>query len=344
MHGPTPPNRPRGTTDGGKTCAVCEKPSTTRCSKCKEVMYCSVECQRLDWKAGHKQVCCSGTSASALAAKSAAAAALPPPWEPFKPDPEVEALIDEGAAAPVTGMANVGNTCFLNVVVQCLFHGPLWHYMQRGLPRHKPPAEHEQGCGEPDCVICELNELVRMYANPGARKWIAPRSVVRKTLSACAGIGVDFGRMHDSHEFAIAGIINRLLNANLRGAPEASGSDEYDCLECQTLQHHLFGALYASVVTCESCGHQTGRMQRDANGFTLALTGRTPETPETGLRAWVRGAAQRVGERVGVVEGTSESVEELLKFDFEGESLEDYKCDGCGKKMDEMDGKRIVKR
>ena len=50
-------------------------------------------------------MCCSGTSASALAAKSAAAAALPPPWEPFKPDPEVEALIDEGAVAPVTGMA-----------------------------------------------------------------------------------------------------------------------------------------------------------------------------------------------------------------------------------------------
>ena len=51
---------------------------------------------------------------------------------------------------------------------------------------------------------------------------------------------------------------------------------------------------YASVVTCESCGHQTGRMQRDANGFTLALTGaraaawREAEGEAGGVRAAVR--------------------------------------------------------
>ena len=46
----------------GKTCNACQAPEGTTlkhkiCSACKQVFYCSPECQRADWKAGHKEQC-----------------------------------------------------------------------------------------------------------------------------------------------------------------------------------------------------------------------------------------------------------------------------------------------
>ena len=44
------------------SCAACTKQERVRgdfqvCSKCREVRYCSPECQRAHWKAGHKSTC-----------------------------------------------------------------------------------------------------------------------------------------------------------------------------------------------------------------------------------------------------------------------------------------------
>ncbi|OMO56266.1 Peptidase C19, ubiquitin carboxyl-terminal hydrolase 2 [Corchorus capsularis] len=38
-------------------CAVCFAPTTTRCSKCKSVRYCSGKCQIMHWRQGHKDEC-----------------------------------------------------------------------------------------------------------------------------------------------------------------------------------------------------------------------------------------------------------------------------------------------
>jgi ubiquitin carboxyl-terminal hydrolase 36/42 len=38
-------------------CAVCLYPTTTRCSQCKSVRYCSSKCQILHWRRGHKEEC-----------------------------------------------------------------------------------------------------------------------------------------------------------------------------------------------------------------------------------------------------------------------------------------------
>ena len=37
-------------------CGQCSKPSKTKCSRCKTIYYCGVECQKKDWK-GHKKFC-----------------------------------------------------------------------------------------------------------------------------------------------------------------------------------------------------------------------------------------------------------------------------------------------
>jgi len=41
----------------GRRCEVCKLPAALKCGKCREVSYCSKECQAKDWKAGHKVTC-----------------------------------------------------------------------------------------------------------------------------------------------------------------------------------------------------------------------------------------------------------------------------------------------
>ncbi len=38
-------------------CAWCSKTSSSVCTRCKESKYCSKDCQKKHWKAGHKSVC-----------------------------------------------------------------------------------------------------------------------------------------------------------------------------------------------------------------------------------------------------------------------------------------------
>ena len=38
-------------------CSVCDSVSITRCGNCLKSAYCSKECQKTDWKKGHKSVC-----------------------------------------------------------------------------------------------------------------------------------------------------------------------------------------------------------------------------------------------------------------------------------------------
>jgi ubiquitin C-terminal hydrolase len=232
-------------------------------------------------------------------------------------------------------MANIGNTCFLNCILQCLFHGPLWHYLCE--------ARHKQTCQGSACIVCDLEDLVQQYARCAKGGYIAPRTVARRMLTE--DVGMSFGRMHDAHEF-MAHLLDQLLNSNLKGAPQHESHDLQDAQECMTLQHHLFGSLLVNVVECEGCGHKTpGRAERCV-AFMLPMQAPTgaSHAPSSGLRAWVRGAAQRVGERVGVVEGATETVEDLLRYFISPVEIEDYRCDGCGKKAADMAGKRICMR
>jgi hypothetical protein len=48
-------------------CNVCQKPSTLRCSKCRQAYYCSKECQKKDWKL-HKKSC--GKNEGAMSSSS----------------------------------------------------------------------------------------------------------------------------------------------------------------------------------------------------------------------------------------------------------------------------------
>ena len=65
------------------SCPVCGvHPATKICSNCKARKFCSIECQRKDWKT-HKNNCTPGREASA-----AASLHVDPVWEEHPIDPD----------------------------------------------------------------------------------------------------------------------------------------------------------------------------------------------------------------------------------------------------------------
>ena len=69
-------------------CATCQKPTTSRCSRCKKVYYCCRECQLKDWKTQHKKQCRSQSQPKAKAKAKAKATAKKTGstsgWDPFQ--------------------------------------------------------------------------------------------------------------------------------------------------------------------------------------------------------------------------------------------------------------------
>eukprot|EP00908_Phaeocystis_cordata_P018175 Transcript_29573.p2 GENE.Transcript_29573~~Transcript_29573.p2 ORF type:complete len:410 (-),score=178.52 Transcript_29573:380-1561(-) len=252
-----------------------------------------------------------------------------------------------GTNIPLTGLSNIGNTCFINCTLQSLLHSPpAWHYLASQQHRRKG------GCGGGFCMHCELERLAEQYR--GGARYFAPRALVQ---SATRSGLFAMGDMHDSQEFYLH-VLDGLLQANLRGKPtppdpgplDASLSKEElskekerryddkrrfeDALERQTLGFQLFGGTLLKAVTCSGCGHRIVRREPFKGSLELAVNKPGEEAPPEprGLSAWVRGAASRVGYGAASAAAPPVSVEELLAEYNKAEVLEDYRCDGCGKK------------
>ena len=51
-----PPGAGPGASRAGRTCSRCALPAAVQCSRCKQA-YCDPDCQRADWRAGHRLEC-----------------------------------------------------------------------------------------------------------------------------------------------------------------------------------------------------------------------------------------------------------------------------------------------
>lgn len=75
--------------------------------------------------------------------------------------------------AGLTGMVNLGNTCYLNAVVQVLMSLP--EFRQRYLPEAE---EHLQTCKKwtPDCYMCQMSKLaIGVYSGDYSQKQLAEK-------------------------------------------------------------------------------------------------------------------------------------------------------------------------
>lgn len=146
------------------------------------------------------------------------------------------------------GLVNCGNSCFANVVLQCLtYTRPLTAYLLND--------SHREVCRRNDwCFMCELQSHVRKV-----RETQNPFSPIR-ILSRIRSIGshLGYGKQEDAHEFmrfAIDSMQSTCLD-------EFGGEKAVDpATQETTLIHHIFGGHLQSQVKCMECHHESNRYE-----------------------------------------------------------------------------------
>ncbi|EOD03769.1 hypothetical protein EMIHUDRAFT_69418, partial [Emiliania huxleyi CCMP1516] len=146
------------------------------------------------------------------------------------------------------GLANLGNTCFMNSVLQCLVHTQLLH---RYLEKRQHSAKCRRRQGE-FCLFCALEDLVqRTFAQGPRSPAFAPRAIAN-ALPAIAK-GFRLGRQEDAHEF-LRYVLEKLTkegSAVVEAARPPGVTGKYTAL-----QSWFSGALRSQIQCCH-CGHES---------------------------------------------------------------------------------------
>lgn len=138
------------------------------------------------------------------------------------------------------GLLNLGQTCFLNVILQCFIHNPLLrNYFLSG--KHNCAT-----CKNTDCTCCELDNLFsEIYSGePGPYGPVSFLATTWRASSELAGYA-----QQDAHEFFIAAL--NQIHATSRGSTNVS---------CNCIIHSTFLGQLQSEVKCEKCGNVTSTM------------------------------------------------------------------------------------
>ncbi|KAK9130209.1 hypothetical protein Sjap_010696 [Stephania japonica] len=240
----------------GDVCAVCPNFGLKQCSGCKTVRYWSIDtvlpvevrnfgcidsisitCQSEHWKAEHKLKCKDFALNSRKNLVSCVSRTTLPqikkvlfPYEEF-----VKLFNWETPGYPPCGLLNCGNSCFANVVLQCLScTRPLVAYMFE--------KDHLRDCRRNDwCFLCELQVHVQR-----ARQSLQPLSPIN-ILSRLPNIGgnLGYGKQEDAHEF-MRFAIDTMQSVCL---DEFGGEKSlHPTSQVTTLIHYIFGGQLQSQI------------------------------------------------------------------------------------------------
>ncbi|XP_022754516.1 ubiquitin carboxyl-terminal hydrolase 23-like isoform X2 [Durio zibethinus] len=139
------------------------------------------------------------------------------------------------------GLQNLGNTCFLNSVLQCLtYTEPLVAYLQSG--------KHQNSCRVAGfCALCAIQKHVSRALQSTGRI-LAPNDLVSNLR--CISRNFRNSRQEDAHEY----MVNLLESMHKCCLPSGVPSESPSAYE-KSLVHKIFGGRLRSQVKCMQCSY-----------------------------------------------------------------------------------------
>lgn len=207
------------------------------------------------------------------------------------------------------GLANLGNTCYLNAPLQCLRHVPdltvFFH-------KHSDTWIHEGD--DANAVLCRAyKELVSNLWSGMAPGYLRPAGFLHYFRQALKGTMFEHmivPQQHDAHE-ALVFLLDQLhegmkrpLNINVMAAEDSPVHAALTAWKDQVapqyspIVDYFFGLMEVSV-TCQGCGHVSCRYEP----FNML--------------------------NVDFPNSKDASLIECVDYAFEGESIDEYQCDKC---------------
>lgn len=243
-------------------CAVCSNVTKKQCSRCKMVKYCSEACQRSHWNSGHKFKCkdlqLSGKGSSLQGRKSSAVSLTHAsgtskildhskkvlfPYEEF-----LELFNWDSPGFPPCGLLNCGNSCFANVVLQCLtYTKPLVAYLlEKG---------HLRECRRNGwCFLCEFQHHVERASR--SQQPFSPINILSRLPNIGGNLG--YGKQEDAHEFMRFAIdMMQSVCLDEFGGEKAVPPNTQET----TLIQHIFGGHLQSQVLCTECSNVSNQFE-----------------------------------------------------------------------------------
>ncbi|XP_057767166.1 ubiquitin carboxyl-terminal hydrolase 23-like [Salvia miltiorrhiza] len=139
------------------------------------------------------------------------------------------------------GLRNLGNTCFLNSVLQCLtYTAPLAAYLQSG--------KHQNSCRTAGfCALCAIQKHVSRALQSSGRI-LEPKDLVSNLR--CISRSFRNARQEDAHEY----MVNLLESMHKCCLPSGVPSESPSAYE-KSLVHKIFGGRLRSQVKCMQCSY-----------------------------------------------------------------------------------------
>lgn len=250
-------------------------------------------------------------------------------------------------SAPVVGLQNQGNTCYLNAILQCIVHTPLLYWSLQEVPSDCLEREDTRWLSELKQLLEDMSEA----ENRG-------RMAISSKMSELITVNKEFtqGQQADAHE-AFMFIIERLLDACLAVGDGKSDSSVAEAarsspatketLERNSLMGFLFGMDLQQTLRCRSCFCRSKKSHAEYCVYLRAASGLEDEDDDShrpsmgygyGYGGYDLPYSNRRSSSLGAGNRRSSAMPETtLRELFEAytrvEEIDGYKCEKCNSRL-----------
>mmetsp|Transcript_40590 Transcript_40590/g.114960 ORF Transcript_40590/g.114960 Transcript_40590/m.114960 type:complete len:787 (-) Transcript_40590:77-2437(-) len=168
-------------------------------------------------------------------------------------------ISNDGLPLGLRGLSNLGNTCFMNTVLQAMLHAPLMRAFFLGAGHPRESCQRRAATGQ--CLTCELDRTFgELYS--GARQPFSPVDLLYSWWSHADHLAGY--QQQDAHEFylttlcaidgAADGVRGMLRKHLWHESPQEDGLQKSEVRD-ESIAESVFGGILRSDVTCQGCGY-----------------------------------------------------------------------------------------